>query len=313
MLRCNICGGETVAIEVMEQMLGLKEKFTYYQCKNCGHTHLGESPGNLEKYYNKETYYSFSKSPFENSSPLNKIKAGFRKLFLSLNSKNNFLFTAALQAFLSIKDIPRSAMILDYGSGGGKFVKELHGLGFRNTKGYDPFLEKDIYHNNELYVTNNMDSFKDIKWDVIIMNHVFEHVPDPAELLTALKKRLAVKGKLLIRIPVIDSYAFEKYKENWVQFDAPRHINLFTRKSIKILIEKIKDYSIIDMHDDSYHFQFTGSELYLKNLSLSRTHNSRLKRLTSLRTYKYHFLAKKLNRQNKGDQIVLVLEYCNPY
>src|ERR1035437_3435001 len=119
MIRCNICGGETIAIQVMEQMLGLKEKFIYYQCKNCGHTHLNQLPENLEKYYNKETYYSFSKSPFENSSLINTIQIGIQKLFLRLKIKNSFLFPAALKAFLSIKGLHRSSMILDYGSGGG--------------------------------------------------------------------------------------------------------------------------------------------------------------------------------------------------
>jgi hypothetical protein len=56
------------------------------------------------------------------------------------------------------------------------------------------------------------------------------------------------------------------------------------------------------MYDDSYHFQFTGSELYLKHLSLKEANNSRIKRLLSLKTYQYHFMAKKLNKQKKGDR-----------
>ena len=62
------------------------------------------------------------------------------------------------------------------------------------------------------------------------------------------------------------------------------------------------------MYDDSFHFQFTGSELYLKNLSLRPENNNRKKRFLSLSTYRYHFLAKKLNKQNKGDQMTIILE-----
>lgn len=299
MVKCNICNGETTEIEVKEQMLGTNEKFVYNQCVNCGHTHLSSLAPDLKKYYNKDEYYSFQHSPFSSTSTFSKLKTGLRKVsFLS----------SPFKAVLSLPGISKSSTILDYGCGAGDFVKELIDLGYNNTKGYDPYLSEDTRQNGILYLTNDLTRFQNSKWDLITLNHVLEHLENPVSVLKSLSLLLSDKGKLILRFPVIDSYAFEKYKENWVQFDAPRHINLFTRKSIRLVIEQAGNFKLLKLYDDSYHFQFTGSELYLKKLSLNPKNNNRLKRLLSVKTYYYHFLAKKLNHQNKGDQVVVILE-----
>jgi len=308
MVQCNICGGSTTAIAVQEQMMGLKEKFTYNQCSVCGHTHLQPVPANIGKYYDTKAYYSFRTNTTAAASGEKNIKLQLKKILLRLGAKKNALFSSALTAVLSARGINSQSSILDYGCGAGQFVEELHALGFVNTKGYDPFLPEDIQHNGDIYLTSNLSILKTKQWDVITLNHVFEHLQDPVQILQQLRGLLKEKGKLILRFPIIDSYAFEKYRENWVQFDAPRHLNLFTRKSIQLAVEKAGGLGIVSMYDDSFHFQFTGSELYLKGLSLHHGNNNRKKRLLSLSTYKYHFFAKKLNRQNKGDQMTIVLE-----
>jgi SAM-dependent methyltransferase len=310
MTECTICGGATTPIEVQERMLDIGETFIYNQCSNCGHTHINDIPSDLAKYYNSREYYSFSnqKSFAAVSNKKAALKMIVKKIFLSLGIKKNILYSAALKAILSVKNINRRMYILDYGCGSGHFVKELTDLGFMNTRGYDLFLPENVSTNGELYLSNDISLFKNKTWDIITLNHVFEHVHDPVQTLKEIKRIMPAGGRLLLRFPVIDSFAFEKYREHWVQFDAPRHINLFTRKSIHMAIELAGGYRLEKLYDDSFHFQFTGSELYLKQLTLKPKDNSFRKRLFSPDTYKYHFLAKRLNRQNKGDQIVLILE-----
>ena len=308
MLQCNICGGPAATIEVKEQMMGLKEKFIYQQCSVCGHTHLEQIPADLGKYYDTKAYYSFKINNSVAASGEKNIKLSLKKILLRLGVQKNFLFSSALKAVLSVKGISRHSAILDYGCGAGQFVDELNALGFTQTKGYDPFLPENILQQEEVYLSNNLAALKIKQWDVITLNHVFEHLQDPVQVLQNIRGVLKENGKLILRFPIIDSYAFDKYQENWVQFDAPRHLNLFTRKSTKIAVEKAGGFSIVSMYDDSFHFQFTGSELYLKNLSLHPENNNRKKRFLSLSTYRYHFLAKKLNKQNKGDQMTIILE-----
>lgn len=307
---CNICGSGTNTIEVQEQMLGMKEKFVYNQCTNCGHTHINAIPVDMAKYYDSKEYYSFSnKNSFtkDNFSNIG-IKGKLKKLFLFFGLKKSPLYSAALKAFFSIRNVKKEMNILDYGCGAGQFVKELTEIGFTNARGYDLFLSQNISIDGEIYLSNDLSLLKNSSWDIITLNHVFEHVYDPIQTLKEINQLMPAGGRLLLRFPVIDSYSFEKYKENWVQFDAPRHINLFTRKSIQMAVQRAGGYKFENMYDDSFHFQFTGSELYLKKLSLKPADNSFKKRLFSPDAYKYHFLAKKLNKQNKGDQIVVILE-----
>jgi SAM-dependent methyltransferase len=308
MTTCNICGGPTTSIEVKEQMMGLKEKFTYNQCSVCGHTHLEPVPADMGKYYDTKEYYSFKTNHSFAASGEKNIKLTLKKILLRLGAKKSFLFSSALKAVLSVKGISQQSNILDYGCGAGQFVEELNSLGFIHTKGYDPFLPQDVSNNGELYLTSNLAALKIKQWDIITLNHVFEHLQDPVPVLQNLRGLLQEKGKLILRFPIIDSFAFEKYRENWVQLDAPLHLNLFTRKSIRTAVEKAGGFGIVSMYDDSFHFQFTGSELYLKDLSLNPENNNRKKRFLSLSTYRYHFLAKKLNKQNKGDQMTIILE-----
>ena len=302
-IKCNICGHDTKQVEVKEQMLGMSEKFMYYMCINCGHTHLENIPEDLGKYYNIDSYYSFTKQQKEKS-----IGNAIQKILLKFNSTDNMFFSRSMQSFLKAISTNTDLNILDYGCGSGYFVDELQQLGFRSAKGYDPFLPLPKTNSTGVYLSNNLDVFAIKKWDIITLNHVFEHLIDPVQVLQDLKNLLTENGLLVLRFPVIDSHAFDKYQENWVQFDAPRHINLFTRKSIRLAVDKATGFEIVKLYDDSFHFQFTGSELYMKNNSLSPANNNRRKRLLSLSTYQYHFLAKKLNRKNQGDQIVIILK-----
>ena len=42
-------------------------------------------------------------------------------------------------------------------------------------------------------------------------------------------------GVLLVRVPLSSSWAWEHYRENWVQLDAPRHLYLHSVKSMEVL------------------------------------------------------------------------------
>ncbi|MEB0263358.1 MULTISPECIES: hypothetical protein [unclassified Mucilaginibacter] len=76
----------------------------------------------------------------------------------------------------------------------------------------------------------------------------------------------------LVCVPVLGE-AWDIYKENWVQLDAPRHFVLHTKKSMGILAEKT-GFTVAKTIFDSTAFQFWGSELYERDipLTLPRTH-----------------------------------------
>jgi SAM-dependent methyltransferase len=62
--------------------------------------------------------------------------------------------------------------------------------------------------------------------DVIVLWHVFEHLPDPWVVLEAAARRLATGGVLLIATPNPDSFQLAFFGRYWTHVDAPRHLHL---------------------------------------------------------------------------------------
>lgn len=129
-----------------------------------------------------------------------------------------------------------SSRILDIGCGVGTLLVRLKEFGFSDLIGIDPFISADIIYPNGVKIWK-----KDIygcigqQYDCIMLHHSFEHMTEPENVFSKLKDMLSDKGRILIRIPLCDSYAWRKYGTDWWQLDAPRHFYLHTVKSISLL------------------------------------------------------------------------------
>jgi SAM-dependent methyltransferase len=94
---------------------------------------------------------------------------------------------------------------LDFGCGGGYLLDHALNAGW-SALGFDvgeAALEN--CRRNNLPVTNQFGELAPGSFDVIIMNHVLEHVEEPEGLLKALGKLLTPQGKLVIEVPNVRS------------------------------------------------------------------------------------------------------------
>jgi predicted SAM-dependent methyltransferase len=208
-------------------MFGFRDKFTYYECSDCGCLQMVEFPQNIDKYY-PPYYYSFN----ANTSPL-KRQPFLKRLFGDLRLQKLLKKDRPALKYLKQIKIKFSNKILEIGCGKGEQICNLFNLGFENIEGIDKFIPEEINHGYGVRIMK-----KDIHelvgntYDLIIMNHVLEHMPEQQDVLRKFcHKLLADKGCLVIAIPII-AEAFNIYKENWVQLDAPRHFFLHTIKSM---------------------------------------------------------------------------------
>jgi hypothetical protein len=116
-----------------------------------------------------------------------------------------------------------------------------------------------------------------------------------------LSQRLNRGSHALIRIPVADSFAFRKYRSEWVNLDPPRHFHLHTTKSINYLAEE-SGLKLVETIYDSTHSQFVGSELYRRNLTLNDYNNGQHRNVfTKAEMRIFRAEAKRLNQINEGD------------
>ena len=143
-----------------------------------------------------------------------------------------------------------------------------------------------------------------------MFHHSFEHIPDPTETLWSVSRLLTKKGICLIIVPTVSSYAWEHYRENWIQLDAPRHFFLHSIKSITLLAKKV-NLNLEEIVYNSTDFQFWGSEQYLKNIPLKDPRSygvdpsNSIFSNTEITVFKQK--AKKLNLKNQGDACAFFL------
>lgn len=78
------------------------------------------------------------------------------------------------------------------------------------------------------------------RYDVVVARHVLEHINDPrACLKTVLATGLKPGGKLLLKLPKLDSWESRRFGNFWCDFDLPRHRFHFTGVGIRRLLESV--------------------------------------------------------------------------
>lgn len=319
-MNCRICKEDTnlKTFKLKEMMFGLRDEFEYFQCSNCGCLQIKNIPENIEKYY-PENYYSFSINPQNNDGGFKTIPISIRNKFAVHNKHKllgKFLYgkfpRVDLMALRNIKNLHKDMSILDVGCGDGFCLYELKKMGFNNLLGVDPYIKANIKYPNGLEILKSELSEISQTFDLVMMHHVLEHLENQHKFFEEIHSKLNENGLFLIRIPVLN-YAWEKYKEDWVQLDAPRHFYLHTEESIKYLAKKY-GFDIEEIIYDSNEFQLWGSEQYKKDIPLydEKSNYKYQKNGNSTFTDKeisnFKKEAEELNRTNKGDQAIFILK-----
>jgi len=75
-------------------------------------------------------------------------------------------------------------------------------------------------------------------FDVIIMNNVLEHTPDPSAELKRVRSILRVGGIVYIAVPNYDSLVAKVDGYNWKMKSWPNHLYYFTGKTLSYLLQR---------------------------------------------------------------------------
>lgn len=294
MYTCRVCNNseQNKHFVLKEMMFGLKEKFDYFECSNCGCLQIAEIPSDLSKYYPEEYHVGTEKLP-QLPKP---IKLG-----------------EPVQHWLELADadLNLDSAILDVGSGLGRILLDLNKLGYSNLTGVDLFIEKDLNPKPGVTILNRSLDKVEGAFDFIMLHHSFEHMSDPIGTLKELYRLLKPNQLLLIRIPVAQSYAWKKYGTDWVQLDPPRHLFLFTKDSMRIMAEEV-GFTIENIVYDSVGFQFYGSELYKRDMTLISSCATLFGNFEDFifsreQLQEFEDQAKILNQKGEGDQAAFYL------
>ena len=244
MKKCYICRKNSLDLKIKtpkDLEYFYSRKASYFFCYNCNILSQLPLPSNrqITKFYNND-YQNYSNS---------------NNFFLKIISKTFF--------YLKFKDLSlnlsnQNKKIIDYGCGSGEILNNFYKYRYKNIVGVDYVRSSNL--NKKIKFSKNINSVKG-KFDLIILNHIIEHVNNPEKLLKILKGKLSKNGIIIGSTPNSRDIFFKIFKKYWGCLHFPYHIHLFSKNSLKILCHrnnlKIKFY---------FDIQSTGLSMSLENL-----------------------------------------------
>jgi SAM-dependent methyltransferase len=204
------------------------KRFGLVRCSSCGCYQIDPPPisGDDQSAEFYTDYYSKSAEPVTPA----KISATRNAWFWRVAEKVPGLDTVR-------------ASVADIGSGDGHFCAELHAAGWPRVLGIEisksrcararQLYPQIPFHSCGLAETGAAPA----SFDLLVMDSVIEHLPNPVKLVQDLRAFLAPGGKLVMLTPNMESGHFRFLQKRWTGMLAPHaHIFLFTPDSIARLL-----------------------------------------------------------------------------
>lgn len=226
-MTCPICHTDNIlnVVSVPDYEYGVISAVNYVECKGCGSLYQQDMPSEhvLKSYY-PSNYHSFNAAGL-----LTKIRHALRaRTFKSLLVANS--------------------TVLDFGCGSGQFIRAVAeqypqttfiGFEFEETNSIDINHNVTIIKGSLDYLLAQIPSV-----DVLLMNHVIEHLPDPIHTLEILRTKLRSNGHFIGQTPRAGSLEHRVFGTAWSGFHSPRHTVIFSTNGLKIALEKSGFYNV---------------------------------------------------------------------
>ena len=226
---CEVCGhtGTTVWVpEGRDWLLGKRdERFRALRCAACGFAFLESPPNDPARYYPARYFSSVGETP-----------PGLRWLKKAL---------AACEARWLHRRVPEAVSILEVGPGTGTFLlalrdayrgSRIQGVDVTGEAGLATLIAPDI----RVTYAATLDAalFGDGEFDLVVMRHVLEHVPDLAGFLGEIRRVSRPGGTLYVTVPNRSSWAARFFGRYWYGLDFPRHLRFLSVPDLAAVLGK---------------------------------------------------------------------------
>lgn len=134
--------------------------------------------------------------------------------------------------------------LLDAGCGTGVFLAEAQRTGRWDLTGLDPSAGAASYVRQHLQIPMVEARFAEAdlppdSFDVITMWNVLEHLDYPIRDLRRARALLREDGWLIFSIPNVESLEARVFGSFWLGWDLPRHLYLFPRRQLRIILAEL--------------------------------------------------------------------------
>lgn len=264
--RCPGCGSQARSV-LYERLVDnvffvASGRWTLHQCKDCQSAYLDPRPDEATIVNAYGTYYTHvagdGRKPTAELSRLRRLRRRLANGYLNRRHGTQRQPASTLGAVL-LAGLPRvrqsldvafrflarprlGQTLLDVGCGNGGFLSCAAEAGWI-VSGVDPdpkalAVAASLGHDVRQGGIETFDGEK-ARFDVITLNHVIEHLHQPAEVIRAAWHLLKPGGVLYIDTPNIQSRGLKRFGKNWRGLEAPRHLVLFSRKGLVNLLTHV--------------------------------------------------------------------------
>ena len=204
-------------------------------------------PIDIEKYYETDNYISHSDG--ENTL--------LEKVYQSIKNRNLQKKVALIEKYT--KD---DKTLLDVGAGTGDFLRHAKNKGWK-IFGVEPNTNaRKLASQKEIGLEKDLDTIQEMRFSVITLWHVLEHLPNLRENIERLSHKLEEGGTLIVAVPNFKSYDAKYYGRFWAAYDVPRHLWHFSRTAIARLFlkERMELKKVKPMWFDSFYVSLLSEE-----------------------------------------------------
>ena len=239
-LSCPVCCGESASHyqEVFDDRYGYPDLFELVRCEDCGHLMTRPSLVESDLAHLYGNYY-----PRKNITS-EQVIAQAVKVRRRFGRARRWLMGVDNHGQYSAR--PGEKM-LDIGCGSGLSLLEAQALGVDawgmeadpNSQRFAEQLGLRIHQGN---LQDN--PFPGTSFDLIVLNQVIEHIPEPDKALQLIQQRLATDGRVVLVFPNVNSLWSRLSGRRWINWHVPYHLHHFTLETFTRMAERC-DFRVV--------------------------------------------------------------------
>lgn len=237
--RCPICGQVSAKqfADLDDRLFGTLVRASYYRCSNPSCMHLFNWPVPAAEHI--PALYAEYSTHKRVALRADGAKARLFEAVVSLFGALDGL-SGQIERWRMMDMASRRGAVLDVGCGSGNLMEALRARGHGDLYGVD-FDPKAIQVAREAGLDVSVGEVSDVgrrDFDIVLMNHVIEHLPSPEDTLREVRLHLKPGGTFIVRTPNSRSFLARRFGSDWRGLEPPRHLNIFTTKSLGQLAAK---------------------------------------------------------------------------